>query len=319
VWWIPYSHLPWPGVAIAIIAVLAALMSIHARIRPLDKFVYLILIAGLLTVEFRAMYKDRKDAQEAQNRFEMQEDQRLKEMLENEQAQTKILLDQENQNFSAILLQDQNQFTKTMSALLSTHKQDEKDFAGIVQKEEGLIEAQRELSEQFNGRLVPGNGPTPHNSCLPDGQEPTDGQILIVFGDNADIEEKLPHDILEIGDFPMIAIDRVENSDAIALSLDFRDNQNRIALRIDKNGAVNRTALILLHPDKSTFLIQDSFGQEMLRATYVNRKVFEINGKAIYCGKIFDLQPSFLHHSCAMNSGKTGYRITAPKCSMPPQ
>jgi hypothetical protein len=292
-------------------------MSVHPNMQPRHKFIYFFLMAALLITEFRAMRKDRDDAQEAQRQVNLQEDTRLQTMLTGERENTKTLLDQENTNLSTFLKQDQTQFESTISTLLDTHRQDEKAFAGMLNKQDKSFEAQRELSEQFTGRLVPGDNPTPHNSCLPDGQDPSDGQILIAFGDNADIEEKLPHDILDMGDFPVIAVDRVENSDAIALSLDFRDNQNRIALRINKDGVINRTGLILMHPNKSTFLIQDSFGNEILRAMYVNRKVFEVKGKAIYCGKIFDLQPSFMHNDCSMLSGKAGYRLAAPTCPMP--
>jgi hypothetical protein len=59
--WIPYNHLPQTGSAVAIIAVLAALMSVHPNLRPGQKVLYLLLIAALLLIEFRAMYKDRAD------------------------------------------------------------------------------------------------------------------------------------------------------------------------------------------------------------------------------------------------------------------
>jgi len=318
VWWLPDAHLPWTGVAVAIIAVMAAMMSVHPRIRPVDKFVYLMVIALLLFVEFRAMYKDRKEAQEAQNLFQSNEEGRLGKLLEDERRNTKELLEQENRGLSTILSQDQNQFTKTMSTVLVAHGQDERGFAAVVKEEERLIETQLDLSEQFTGRLVPGTLPTPHNGCLRDGQDPEDGQILIAFGDNADIEEKFPHTVLELGDFPVISVDRVASSNAIALTLDFRDSQNHILFRVDKNGVVDRSqGLILLHPNKSTFLVQDSYGVEILRATYINPKVFEVKGKAIYCGRLFDMQTPYIHHSCSAMSGKAGYHFSAPTCPVP--
>jgi hypothetical protein len=68
----------------------------------------------------------------------------------------------------------------------------------------------------------------------------------------------------------------VPDSDALSLSLDFRDKDNRILLRVNQDGAVNRANdLILLHPNKSTFLIEDSFGTEFLRASYINPRVHE--------------------------------------------
>lgn len=61
-WYIPYRHLPLPGVAVAIIAVLAAVMSIHPKIGPWQKVGYLLLIGAFLVTELRAIRKDRKDA-----------------------------------------------------------------------------------------------------------------------------------------------------------------------------------------------------------------------------------------------------------------
>jgi hypothetical protein len=47
-------------------------------------------------------------------------------------------------------------------------------------------------------------------------------------------------------------------------------------LGVNQDGAVNRANdLILLHPNKSTFLIEDSFGTEFLRASYINPRVHE--------------------------------------------
>jgi len=321
IWWLSsYRHLPWTGVAVAIIAVMAALMSVHPRIQPADKFLYLILIAGLLAVEFRAMYKDRKEAQDAQNNFQVQEDGRLGKLLDSERQNTKILLDQENASFTTVLSQDQIQFKSTMTALLDTHRQDEKDFAGVVKKEEGLIEAQEDLSERLAGRLVPGNRPTPATGCLRNGGDPPEGTVLVIFGDNGSLATRFPHTVMKIGDTEVISIDRVENSNALALSLNFRDQENRVAFRMDKNGVVDRIgSLIFLHPNKSTFLIQDSFGNEFLRATYVNSKVFEIQGKAIYCGKVFEVQNKQFHDSCASLGGGIDWSYTGPTCPMPPQ
>ena len=240
-------------------------------------------------------------------------------MLEGERINTGQLLDQENLNLSAFLKQDQTQFEGTMSTLLATHEQDEKDFAGVVQKEEGLLTKQQELSELFAGRLVPDNRPTPHNACLADGEEPGEGQILTIFGDNSDILRMFPHGVLEVGDTQAIAVDRESNSNAIALSLDFRDAQNRIALRVNKDGVVNRSPLILLRPNKSTFLVEDVFGKEMLRAEYVNPKVFKVTGKAVYCGQLFDVQPQNIHNSCAGAATVSGFKIAAQECPKPQQ
>ena len=110
-----------------------------------------------------------------------------------------------------------------------------------------------------------------------------------------------------------MSIDRIGNSDTVALSLDFRDNKNRLALRINKDGVVNRTSnLILLHPNKSTFLIEDDFGAEFLRVRYVNPQVLEVTGEAVYCGRPIDIQLRNMHDSCLGNGGGTVYADQYP-------
>lgn len=65
IFWIPYANLPAPGYAIAIIAVVAALMSVHPDLRHWQKFFYLLLLGAFLVTELRAIRKDRKDSIDA--------------------------------------------------------------------------------------------------------------------------------------------------------------------------------------------------------------------------------------------------------------
>jgi membrane protein implicated in regulation of membrane protease activity len=320
-WWIPYDRLPWTGVAVAIIAVLAALMSVHSNLRPRHKFIYFALMAALLITEFRAMRKDRDDAQNSQNQFQSQEDQRLAILLGQERVNTQKLLDQENINLNTNLTQDQGEFEGTISALLTTHKQDEEEFANLLKREAALGESQRELSEQYIGRLLPGDSPTPINSCLPGGESPKEGEILTIFGDNAALGV-FPLTVLKIGDRDLIGIHKIPESNAVSVSIDFHDSENHVLLRLNENGAVNRSSLILQHPTKNEFLLDNEFGVEFLRITYVNPRVFQIAGKAIYCGNAFPLQSEFMHNSCAAHSNlsqsNSGYvHFAATACPKP--
>jgi hypothetical protein len=63
--WIGYAHLPWAGVAVAGVAGLAAIMSIHPDLRPWQKVIYILLIGAFLVTEFRAIRKDRLDSIQA--------------------------------------------------------------------------------------------------------------------------------------------------------------------------------------------------------------------------------------------------------------
>jgi hypothetical protein len=167
-----------------------------------------------------------------------------------------------------------------------------------MKEEEQLNARQRELSEQLMGRLVPGNDPTPHNSCLPDGKDPKEENVLTIYGDSNSIGP-LPVVILKVGNRDMIAVHRVHDSDAVALSIDFRDAQNRILLRLNEDGVVNRSNLNLLHPSKHEFLIEDQYGEEFLRVNYVNPKVFNVSGKVIYCGLVRPIMKPNVRVGCA--------------------
>jgi len=57
-WW---RHLPPPGYAVAVIAILAALMSIHGDIKPWQKAAWMLLMGAFLIIEFDAIAKDRQD------------------------------------------------------------------------------------------------------------------------------------------------------------------------------------------------------------------------------------------------------------------
>ena len=319
IWWIPYKHLPWTGVGVAIIALLAAVMSVHPHIRPHHKLIYFSLMAFLLITEFRAMRKDRDEARQTQNQFESKENARLARLLKAEGENTKNLLNQENANLSDFLKQDQLEFEKTIGTLVSAHKQDQKDFLGVVAKEQGIVQSQQEMSDQFAGRLVPGDDPTPDNPCsrfTPKGE----GDVTVILEDNAAVVNHFPATILEVGDTPVISVDRVPGSrQELALSADFRAKGNEIAIQVNKNGVVNRTSrLILMHPNKSTFLIEDSYGKEFFRAVYLNSKTFQVSGSAIYCGKRFPLKMPIIHKSCS-EYATVAIRFGAPGCPALPQ
>jgi hypothetical protein len=238
----------------------------------------------------------------------------LQKLLDGERANTKELIDQENQKFTKVLVKNEAEFSKTLGAILSTHEQDEKEFAGVVQKETDLIQSQEEVSERLAGRLVPGNDPTPTNACS--AQDQGSQVVTVLIDDNAFMQKGLPTTILEVGDTPVITVDRVPSAkDELALSVNFRDSRNQIAIQVNKDGMVNRTSgLILLRPDKSTFLIEDQFGKEFFRAVYVNPRTFRVSGNGIYCGRIFQIAFPTMHSSCLAFSAGPVVGERAPAC-----
>lgn len=292
-------------------------MSVHADMRKHHKVIYFSLMAFLLIVEFRAMDKDRIEAQESQDRFERGEKERLGRLLDTERENARKLLDQENKSFSRNLRQDQQEFESTISALLTARRQDEREFAGVIQREDGVIQSEKELSEQFMGRLIPGHEPTPENACTHEFGSLKPDEMLVLLGDNAVVTQKDSFPIVAIGNSRVISINRAQDSDQIALGVDFRDNLDRILMRVNEEGIVNRTTgFLLLHPDKSTLSIEDEYGRAFLKVEYLNPNALRVSGHGIYCGKRFDLQSPLMHDSCLMGAGM---KLDAPDCSMPQQ
>lgn len=68
-WWSRAGHLPPPGYAIALIAVVAAVMSIQGEMKGWQKAFWMLIIAALLRVEFRAINDDRIDSANKQKEF----------------------------------------------------------------------------------------------------------------------------------------------------------------------------------------------------------------------------------------------------------
>jgi hypothetical protein len=62
-WWIPYSHLPAPGWAVAFIAGAAAAMSVHDDMKGWQKGLWMLIIGAFLITELRAISKDRAEIQ----------------------------------------------------------------------------------------------------------------------------------------------------------------------------------------------------------------------------------------------------------------
>ena len=274
-------------------------------------------------VELKSIGKDRKDNEQAQSTARQEERDSFQKLLDQERADTKGLLDQEGTSLSSILTQQQTQFAETMTTFSAAQKQDQQKFTSIIKREEGVLESQQEMSERFAGRLVPGDAPTPPNSCdlprldpkflfpnlFPKGIANSSITTIIFENDNAILYtsdmapplNQVPFNILKINDTPVISFDQRPGSSDIYLSVDFRDQRNRILIQVNQNGIIQGTYnLWVLRPDKSTLLIEDDQGREFFRATYLNPHAFKISGKVVYCGAALDMMEfKRSTHNCA--------------------
>lgn len=304
------------GYAIAALAFAAVIMAARAdSLTTTEKIVWILLSAVLFIWELNVIDRDHEEQDRQHSRDIIEQGTRFGLVLS---AQNQTFL-ATSKSLQAAYTQSNQQFSSTTSTLAKEQKDSDAKFSGVLAQQSRTLDERHNLSEQLTGRLVPGDGPTPSNACLGPGIDPPDGSILTMFGDNGDIVDRFPHDVLEVGNTRLISVDRENTAGAISIALDFRDSPNRILFRMDKDGVVNRSGLIFLHPNKSTFLAQDEFGTEFLRAEYVNPKVFRVTGNAIYCGKVIDIQEKQFHNSCTANAIVSGWVIEAPPCPMTPQ
>ncbi|HTB95477.1 MAG TPA: hypothetical protein VK716_00595 [Terracidiphilus sp.] len=210
----------------------------------------------------------------------------------------------------------QRHFEQTLSTLRASHKQDESEFEGIIGQEKELFKSQQDISEQFAGRLVPQGLPTPPNGCdtlLPSQIQPNTMTVLYGNGSAALTNKSA---ILKIANFPVISYDKKPNSD-VYLSVDFRDELNRILLRVNGNGIVRNTpSLSVLRPDKSTLLVEDVYGREFFRITYINQHAFQLSGNIVYCGKALSFSGplSMIKNSCTAYGADSVIAFTAAAC-----
>jgi hypothetical protein len=121
-WWWP--HLPSPGYAVAVIAVLAAAMSIHTDMPGPQKAIWMVLIGAFLLIEFRAIKKDREENDKLQAGIRQEE-----------RNSFKSVLDKEAQNLKDILANQQTNFSGTTDQLLQAQRDERRQFSGVLEKQ----------------------------------------------------------------------------------------------------------------------------------------------------------------------------------------
>lgn len=310
IWWM--FSLPTVGKGGIFLAVGATLMPLFwEKIGAGGKMSWIAMLFLLLSVEYRAIDKEHTEYANDQRAARKEERDSFDDLLKTQQAGVQAILDQQNRSLRGILDQEQKHFERTFSNAVKVQRQEKKTFTnllvqqqGLFAKQQDLFSAQQEFSEAFAGRLVPANDPTPLNACTKQGLAPKEDDVVVIIGNNASIVNRFPHPVLQINGHNVVSLDRNPATGTITLEIDSRDSNGEIAFRMDKNGTVVRDAkLFALHPNKSTFLIQDEYGGDVLTAQFVNPHTFRITGKFSYCGRSIPFQASRFSNGCDAYSG----------------
>lgn len=138
VWWyvkLPL-HLPVPGVAVAWIAVVAAVMSVQPDMRNWQKAAWILIIGILLNVETHAIAKDRSD---------------------NDQT---VAADrkQQDDNFNGIRTQQESEFRGTVGKLQESVQQSEEQFEKTMSASQRIAEKASAIAELSKENIAAATG-----------------------------------------------------------------------------------------------------------------------------------------------------------------
>jgi hypothetical protein len=290
-WWLYPDHTPTVGYSIGVLAVVAAVMAaLLDNLGALAKFSWIILLFGFLFVETRAIDEDkRKTTKELTDNFAH---------VSNQAADNfKGILEVEKNNFKDVLDNQQRHFSAMATHLVDQQKQQNQEFNAILTKQQQLFEEQQGFAEFLTGKLLPASDPTPTNSCRTVGPD----DVFVALGTNSNIAvaNRFPTTILEIHGHSVVSIDR-SLAGSLILSIDMRDINSKIIAKLDKNGFVvsKNYELYALRPDRSTIIIEDGFGKEVVKARFINPKAFAIEGVVQYQDKSFPLDLTGFYGSC---------------------
>jgi hypothetical protein len=279
-WW--YWHKPVPSKAVLWLAGVAAIMALW-EMRPIHKAAYLLLVVWLMFIENRAIDKDRADFARDEAHRRQEERQQFSDIGTQLTTNVQKLIDDSDLKFKKTFGQQSTNFDATV-----------KRFIGVNNEQLALSQAQREMIESENGHLIPGSEPMPPMEALGCKEKLDKDAYIITTGRYVtlvtrfpfipmvvDAEIKNPQGTQPLPGFVYIQphnLVRVDKSadGLLILSLDFRATDGSIIVKVDQDGFVVNPLFLKRHPDKSTLVVWDSFGKEVLKVRYVNKRLLRI-------------------------------------------
>ena len=166
-WW--WRHLPSPGYAIAVVALVAAVMSVHGEMRGPQKAIWLLLIGVFMIIEFRAIKEDRMATEEHQRLIEKEDRASFQKIVDKlDGVVDKLGAVIKELNTSAT--NQRNNFHATTHQMLDEQRQNSDQFSALISEQKTLFKNQEQLFDALSGRMVPASDPTPPNACSGNGK-----------------------------------------------------------------------------------------------------------------------------------------------------
>jgi hypothetical protein len=290
-WW--QWHLPTAGKGGLVLAVGATLMPIFwEKVGVLGKAFWIGMLFLLLGVEYRAIDKDREDTRVAAAES-------LRKLLETQQTGVANILTQQEHSVKGILEQEQQHFERTLTSVVTAHAREEKDFAALLSQEHALFDQQSSTLDFLTGKLLPANDPTPMAPCGPLAPD----EFLVQMGQSGYVTNNLPYNVLVVSKRTVISIDKSETG-ALLVSINLTAPDGRIVARINKNSlTVNPASTLIITRDRSSLLMQDQYGHDVINARYLNTHAFSITGEIPHTGGNIQL-PIPMLGGCIKSTGK---------------
>lgn len=129
--------------------------------------------------------------------------------------------------------------------------------------------------------LTPANLPqpsVPSLSQVPPEERPGADSYLVYFGTNVSWFSNFPHTILQMGEVPMIVIDKDERGNIVLSVLRLFDKDGKILARVENNGFWLAGSTRKSRPSKSILRVFDDEDKQVLSIHLLNKKCLEVQG-----------------------------------------
>ncbi|MGC2098710.1 MAG: hypothetical protein WA646_19400 [Candidatus Sulfotelmatobacter sp.] len=220
----------------------------------------------LLGVEYRAIDKEHNDYTKDQSDARKEERDSFQRLLDKQEDSVRRILEQEDQHFK-----------DTFAEAIRQDKHENARFYALLGRQEQLFRRQEELAQALNGRLLPANEPTPANSC----HQGSDTSVVVMLGNesqyNAALVDRFPHVVFKSRSGAMLSLDR--QGDSLVVNLDIKSADGKIIARLNQDGfSINRSNYFEMKKDKSSLVVFDEYGAQVLRVRYLNPRAISIDG-----------------------------------------
>ncbi len=274
-WW--YWHVPTTGKGGLLLAFVATVMPlVWDDIQAIGRAGLILTLVVLFAVEYRAIDQEHQAYADDQTKARADEQLSFQKLLKAQDEDVANILKQEKSDLRDILTQEEEHFDRMMATNTKARKQESEEFSALLNIEKKLFASEEQLFQSLNGQLIPANDPTPQTPC---GALSAD-QYLISINGGGHMFRKFPHVVLVYNRDKIVWLDK-RTDGSIALFMDIKDEKGRIALRIDKDGFFVHPGanLFARRPDKSSLVVQDEYGADVLTVRYANPQAFVVTGR----------------------------------------